>query len=298
MIIENHSKELSLSILMANYNKANYIETAIKSVINQTYPNWELIIVDDCSIDDSKKIINKFVANERIKLICHKVNQGYSAALKTAVENAHNDILGILDSDDKLHIDALKIMAEAYHKFPKYGFIYSSMWICDAELKNCKIQKDIGFKIPEKTFIFNPYISHFKTFRREVYNKTTGYDLTLKAAVDKDIIYKLEEITEFKKIKKPLYYYRKHDKGISQGKKQFQASIYCYIAKCKTYRRRLKTDLPNFSLRNLYTEYFKITLNRILILLRFFKFIKYIYNHTPKMITKLIDYSLNLIKLD
>ncbi len=292
------SLETSFSILMASYNNEKYIEVAIKSVINQTFPNWELIIVDDCSPDKSNDIIKSFLKDNRIKLILHKKNMGYGAALKTAAENANKNIIGILDSDDKLYEDALKIIAEAYHKYPDYGFIYSTKWNCDDELKNCQISEEVKHDIPEKMFIFHPYISHFKTFRKAVYQKTAGYDPTLKAAVDKDIIYKLEEITKFKNIKTPLYYYRQHSEGISQGKNQFQASIYCYIAKCKAFRRRLKTNLPNFTLRNLYIEYFKINLNRILILFRFFKFIKNIYYRIPKKIAQVFDFVLNLIKLD
>ncbi len=146
-----------------------------------------MIIVDDCSIDNSKKIIKEYLVYERIKLICHMVNQGYNGALKTAIENAHNNMIGILDSDDKLHEDALKIIAEAYHKFPKYGFIYSTMWICEAELKNCKISNSIGLIIPEKTYLLiliSPILKH----------------------------------SEWRHI-------IKHDKGISQGKNQLLLTI-------------------------------------------------------------------------
>ena len=263
MNVDDKKENLSFSILMANYNNAKYIEEAINSVILQTYPFWELIIVDDCSTDDSIQIIDSFLDDERIKLI--KLNNHYEVgtAKNIAAANASKNVLGVLDSDDKLDEKALEIIADAYKKYPDCGVIYSTMWNCNSDLKDCKVDKKIGPIIPEKSFIFNPKISHFKTFLREVYLKTSGYDNKLKAGVDKDILLKLEEITKFKFIDLPLYYYRHHKSGISQDKNKFQARVYYYIAKCKAYQRRLNTNLPNYTLKELYKEYFTITLFKL-----------------------------------
>jgi len=264
---------------MANFNNAKYIETAIKSVISQTYPFWELIIVDDCSNDESLRIIEQFLKDNRIKLIQHQRNQGYGGALKTAALNASNNIFGILDPDDKLHKNALEKMAETYQKFPDYGLIYSTMWICDSNLENCQIDKTLGPIIPEKTSIFKQKISHFKTFRKEAYLKTSGFDPNQKKTVDKDIIYKLEEVCTFKFIDETLYYYRCHPEGISQGKNAYFSRLSHYIVKCKTYQRRINTNLPNYQLKNLYLEYFVIT---------FYSLIQFIFKVLKFMKIKLI----------
>ncbi|MFX0186844.1 MAG: glycosyltransferase family 2 protein [Candidatus Hodarchaeota archaeon] len=266
------TEKLSFSIIMANYNNAKYIEESIQSVINQTYSNWELIIVDDCSTDDSLKKIKPFLKDQRIKLIQNKKNLGVGYTKKTAADNASNDVLGVLDSDDKLQEKALETIAKAYYNNPECGLIYSTMWFCDAEFKNCVISKKLGPTIPDCTNIFNPKISHFKTFRKKIYKKTSGYDPNLKASVDKDIIYKLEEVAKLKYIDVPLYYYRHHGAGISQEKNKFRARVYNYIAKCNTYRRRLKRNLPNFTKKELYNEYIKITFNKL------FNFAKNFYN--------------------
>ena len=81
------SNNISFSILMATYNNANYIETAIKSVINQTYLNWELIIVNDASTDNSIKIIEPFLKDKRIQLIILSKNQGvgYGTAIQRKI---------------------------------------------------------------------------------------------------------------------------------------------------------------------------------------------------------------------
>ncbi len=262
------------SISMANYNNASYIETAINSVINQTYKKWELIIVDDKSTDDSIQIVSQFLNDDRIKLIIHKFNMGYGASLRTAIEGSKYPIIGIVDSDDKLHEEALAILNKAYKNNPECGFIYTDKWICDKNLHNCvKTQQNKSF--PPKSNIITPYISHFKTFKKSEYLKTSGFVFSQKRSVDKDIIYKLEEVTNFKYIKRPLYYYRKHEKGISQGKNKDKARLYHYIARCKAYYRRLNMDIPTCSLTDLYMEYFKLTFfDQISLLKRFFKIIK------------------------
>ena len=93
---------------MTSYNYASYIEEAIKSVINQTYSNWELIIIDDCSKDNSVEIIEKYVKQDsRIKLIINNKNLGLAASLKKAISYAQYDWLAFLESDDIFYPNAL-----------------------------------------------------------------------------------------------------------------------------------------------------------------------------------------------
>ncbi len=249
---------------MANYNNSEYIEVAIESVLKQSYQFWELVIVDDNSSDNSLEIIKKYLDRENIKLIKHEKNLGYGGTLKTASMNATKDILCIVDADDKLHEKALEVLADAYSEFSGFGFIYSNMWICDSNLEDCKPSETAGPIDSKKTTVFNHRVFHLKSFRREIYENTVGFEISQKRSVDKDIIYKLEEVTDFKFIDQPLYYYRRHQSGISQFENQPEAFFYHYIAKHKTYWRRLNTDLPNFSKGDLYKDYFIITFKSIL----------------------------------
>jgi len=245
------TNKISFSILMASYNSGKYIETAITSVICQTFNRWELIIIDDNSSDNSINLINNYLPDPRIKLLKHKINIGYGGTLKTAIEISQNEIIVILDADDKLHNEALKILANEYRKNSKYGFIYSSMWKCDSELKNCKLETHN----PGESFIKNSNISHLKSFKRTAYFQTSGFDINQKRSVDKDIILKLEEVTDFKYLNKPLYYYRQHDAGISQGNNSYFAKWYFFRAKYKTYLRRKNLEIPNYTKLKLLIEY-------------------------------------------
>ena len=152
------------SIIMANYNGAKYIEQAINSVLNQTFIEWELIIVDDSSTDNSVEIIKKYLKDRRINLIEHSTNKKYTSALITGIENVNSDYFGILDSDDVLTTNAIEVMYNAHQNYPNGGYIYSQFLYCD---ENLKPQRP-GYcaSIPRgKTNLELDTVSHFKTFK-------------------------------------------------------------------------------------------------------------------------------------
>ncbi len=262
---------------MANFNRAQYLEEAISSVINQTYPFWELIIVDDGSTDNSVEKIKPFLKNKKIKLFVHVKNLGNPYAISDAIKNTSYNIIGVLDSDDKLHHKALEIMAKAYRDYPKYGFIYSTMWICDENLNNEKLCSWIDDIEPGDSMIFKMRAAHFKTFLKDAFKKTKGMNPYTNVAADFDYMLKLEEVTKYKFINKPLYYYRVHKDGISHGRKEkFRSFLGGYIAKNNAYLRRLNTNIPNISLKDLYMDYFYITFYNIILKLVFSKIVKII----------------------
>ncbi len=101
-------KEL-VSIITPNYNCKKYIASTIESVICQTYPYWEMIIVDDCSNDGSVEIIEKYIIKDnRIKLIKFKNNFGPAIARNTAIKEAKGRYIAFLDSDDLWYPEKLE----------------------------------------------------------------------------------------------------------------------------------------------------------------------------------------------
>ncbi|MBD3201961.1 MAG: glycosyltransferase [Candidatus Lokiarchaeota archaeon] len=256
-VLDKQLADISFSIIMANYNSSEYVEQSIKSVINQTYENWELIIVDDCSTDNSREVIENYTVHNKIELFKTRKNLGYSGALKLGISKSRNKVIGILDSDDALHSKALDVMARSYKLYSNYGFIYSTMWRCNENLEARKVDKTIRkIDVNKSHWLINPPVSHFKTFKKEFYGKTKGFEIAQKKSVDRDIIYKLSEVTQFKFINKPLYYYREHQQGISQGSNEFGTKFYSYRAKLNAYKRRLNTNLPNFKYKNLRIIYY------------------------------------------
>ncbi len=90
-----------VSIIMPSYNYALYIKQAIESVLNQTYLNWDLIVIDDASTDYSLNVINEYVKKDsRVKLIINEKNLGLAATLKKAIDFADGEWIAFLESDD------------------------------------------------------------------------------------------------------------------------------------------------------------------------------------------------------
>lgn len=89
-----------VSIIMPSYNTANYISETIESVLAQTYTNWELIIVDDCSVDDTDEAVKKYLRDSRIHYIKNEVNSGAAVSRNCALREAKGRWIAFLDSDD------------------------------------------------------------------------------------------------------------------------------------------------------------------------------------------------------
>lgn len=97
-----------ITIITTSYNYAEYISQTIESVLAQTFSDWELIIVDDASRDNSVEIIKKYCDDKRIKLICHDKNKGLKESIKTALKYAKGEWIAFVESDDSIVSDALE----------------------------------------------------------------------------------------------------------------------------------------------------------------------------------------------
>jgi teichuronic acid biosynthesis glycosyltransferase TuaG len=115
-----------ISIITPMYNSSRYITDTIKSVLEQDYENWELIIVDDCSVDNSYEIVQEFAQKDpRIVLIMQKYNQGTAAARNKALSIAKGRFIAFLDSDDLWKPNKLKLQID-FMKSKNIAFSYSA----------------------------------------------------------------------------------------------------------------------------------------------------------------------------
>jgi len=226
------------SIVMANYNNARYLTQAVDSVLAQTFEDWELIIVDDGSTDDSVQCIERYLKDPRIRLVRHETNRGYTAALKTGIANVRSEYFGILDSDDALLPEAIETMYQWHRRLPEHGLIYSQFLYCDEQLEP---QKQ-GFCAPipaGKTALEVNVVSHFKTFKLRHYLRTPGYDENILYAEDLDLVYKMEEVTKLKFIDRALYLYRSRPGSLSRDKTKINVAIMSRVkARLNALKRR------------------------------------------------------------
>lgn len=210
---------MKFSILIAHYNNFEYFKQCYESLKKQTYKNFEIILVDDCSTDDSfEKIIEVTKNDDRIKTYKNEENKGVGFTKRRCVDLSSGEICGFVDPDDAITEDAIEISVKAY----KNDCIatYSQFYLCDENLKIKKIFKNTS-KVENKNLLFfniHLEVAHFFTFKKSVYLQTEGINAELTSAVDQDLYLKLYEKGDFLYIKKTLYLYRLHEKGVSQEK--------------------------------------------------------------------------------
>ena len=117
---------MKFSIVLPTFNREHFIDFAIKSVITQTYKDWELIIIDDGSTDETKDVIEKFIKKDnRIRYIYQK-NKERSAARNKGIEQANGDWICFLDSDDIYHKNHLEEFKQLIEKTNKKEALYIS----------------------------------------------------------------------------------------------------------------------------------------------------------------------------
>ena len=115
-----------VSIIMPSYNTAEYIEESIKSVQNQIYENWELIIVDDCSTDNTDDILKKYIeSDKRIHYLKNEKNSGAAVSRNRALREAKGKWIAFLDSDDLWLPTKLERQLK-YMKDNNYHFSYTN----------------------------------------------------------------------------------------------------------------------------------------------------------------------------
>jgi len=220
-----------VSVIIPTYNRSNYVQKAIDSVLSQSYKNLELIVIDDGSTDDTEEVIRSKYVN-KLKYIKQE-NQGESKARNVGISLSNGKYLAFLDSDDKWHPDKLMHLVKFFEKMqqidPKTTLVCSSAWLIDGDGNLIK-RKPIGrLKNIEKLlpcdYLKKPHIGGPSNivFLKEHIIDIGGFDEKIKYGEDWDLIIKLRSKYNFKYLDKPLTYYRIH--GIEQQKFPSLSSI-------------------------------------------------------------------------
>ncbi len=200
----------TVDIIIPNYNKEKFLNSAIKSVLNQSFKDWKLIIVDDNSSDKSKIILAKYKRNKKIKILYLKKNKGPGYCRNLAIKSSNSRFIAFLDSDDYWNKKKLSEQIE-FMKKNDFSFTYSD-YISFYQLKNkkkiigkTKITKSLNFKEFTKNSSIN---TSTMVVSRKLINKIKFKDLEKM----EDYIFKCE-ILKKKKVKaykfnRPYAFYR------------------------------------------------------------------------------------------
>lgn len=232
------------SVLIANYNNGCYLQEAIDSVMAQSYTNWEIIIVDDKSTDNSFEIYSKYKDNPRFHIFYNDENNGVGFTKRRCVEEANGEICGFLDPDDTFNgVDVFDVMVQEHLDNPDASMVYSNMYKTDSGLNVLSewygkdIAKD-GSALESKGWPF----SHFVSFKKDSYDKTDGVDAFMLRAIDYDLYYKLEEVGSTIHVNRFFYNYRNTPNSISLNDNQKKAHCWHVYACVQAMKRRSLRD--------------------------------------------------------
>lgn len=225
-----------VSIITPVYNSADFIKETILSVTNQTYPNWELIIVDDCSTDNTEFVISELIkAEKRIKYIRQKKNGGAGIARNKGIELAQGKYIAFLDSDDQWLEDKLHLQI-CYMEKQNCNFSFTDYYIVKGSepkklFKNYKTK--ISYKDEEK---FNYIACSTVIYNQNMLGKI--YMPTIRNRQDWGLWLNILQKTKFAYCYTvPLTYYHIRENSISNNKIKM-IKYHWYI-----YRYHLKKEL-------------------------------------------------------
>jgi glycosyltransferase involved in cell wall biosynthesis len=216
--MEKQFKEQPLvSVIMNCYNGATYLDSSIKSVLSQTYKNWELIFWDNKSEDESAKIF-KHYKDKRLKYFYAKEHTSLYKARNLAIKETSGELLAFIDTDDLWHKEKLEIQVP-FFKDKKISLVYCNQWIIKKNLEKKKIF--IKKKSPSG-FIYEKLLEDYNVgiiaaiFRKNIINKNLHvFDERFSIIGDFDFFLKLSKSHYFQYVSRPLAYYRIHHSNLS-----------------------------------------------------------------------------------
>ena len=138
-------KKIKIDIILPNFNSSDSIKETIKSVIGQTFKNWKLIIVDDCSDQKTKTILKKFSKNKKIKIFWLKKNKGAGYCRNYAIKKSNSPYLAFIDSDDIWKKDKLETQLR-FMENNNYLFTYTNYETFGKKIKFISPAKEYDFK--------------------------------------------------------------------------------------------------------------------------------------------------------
>lgn len=204
-----------ISILLPVYNGEKFIMEAINSIFDNSHQNFEIVLIDDGSTDNTVALINKF-KDDRIHLY-KKSNSGLIESLNYGISKCKNEIIMRMDADDWLHPSKMELQLSSFLKRKVILIGTEAKVFNEYDSKLSNIYLPVHHKdIIHSMINLKPGLIHGTImFYKEAIEKVKMYSAKLKHAEDYDLFYRLAKIGELSNLKKQLYYIRKHKQNIS-----------------------------------------------------------------------------------
>ncbi len=271
--LNNFSDDAPISVLMCVFNDSGYLKNAIKSVLNQTWKNFEFIIIDDGSYDNTPDTLSKFSENEdRIKVF-RKKNTGLTASLNYGINLCSSPLIARIDADDLWHSNKLEKQMNLMNKFKYISLIGTSANLIDEKDKVYarKTYPSIHKKLRKNLLKKKGHFPHSSViFRKEVVQSLGGYDENFKRAQDYELWLRVSFKHKISCINEPLVLIRKHQAQISSGtseKKQFYDSRKALIKHELSFYNPKSYQSPDIRFEKVFKDA-KPLINKIFVLRR------------------------------
>lgn len=172
-------KEPLVSIIIPCFNQEKFLSEALDSVKNQIYQNWECIIVDDGSTDNSRIIAQNVASKDHRISYLHKQNEGVATARNYGISHSHGEFILPLDADDKISIYYLSEAINEFNKHPKAKLVSSKAFFFGNRSGIWNL-KEYNFR----DLLFGNMLHCSGIFRKEDYNQTSGYRINMKYGLE------------------------------------------------------------------------------------------------------------------
>lgn len=232
-----------VSIVIPSYNRASVLPRAIKSVFAQTFHDFEIIVVDDCSTDDTANVVPSFF-DSRIRYIRHEQNKGGNAARNTGINAAKGEFVAFLDSDDVWLPEKLQKQLAVFVK-PEIGLVYCGLIFMVpgiGEINRWFVKCGPDFR---EDLLVSNYIgtTSVAVVRTELLKKINGFDESLRSCQDWDLYLRLKETCDFGYAEEFLVHYQINRKSRTQISTDPEAVLSGQDAIQRKYSRQI-AQLP------------------------------------------------------
>lgn len=239
------TNEYKISVIVPVYNAEKYLDSCIQSVLKQTYPNWELILIDDGSKDESGAIADRYKQTENRIQVVHQQNAGVSAARNQGLDMATGDYIVFLDADDELTTDCLnKLLKNAVEN---HADIVAGKCSSDRNLTNPSGEITVwrGEEALKNALMDNPftYSACAKLFHRECI-ENTRFVPEIKINEDSYFIFQLlTKKTTFVGIEDEIYVYKENPDSASRA--VFSDKFFDILRVADLKFKKIQEDFPD-----------------------------------------------------
>lgn len=209
-----------ISVVMSAYNAQRYIGNAIGSILNQTFKKFELIIVNDASIDKTPDIIRSYAKKDsRIKIINNKTKLDIASSLNKGIHAAKSNLIARMDADDIAFPNRLELQYELINSSKNIAVVGANIEIMDEAENGIAIRRypTSSKKLKKCLFRYSPFAHPVVVFRKNMFEKAGGYNPKYSPTEDLDLWFRLGRKHEFKSINKLLLRYRLSTKSSSHS---------------------------------------------------------------------------------